>query len=76
MKYLLESHTLQWETPLMAAAKQGHLQALHTLLELGAEADFVPKGRATNGVTALILAAKAGRIEVVKVSKTLDPLEP
>ena len=50
-------------TPLHAAADGGHRGAAAALLQLGAS----PHTRNWNGVTALGLAAMAGRVEVVKV---------
>lgn len=57
------------QTPLMLAAKAGHLDAMKALVESGAD----PKLKAQDDTTLLMAAAGSGHVEVVKYAYELDP---
>jgi|GEM_PF-1272952 len=63
------------ETPLVAAARRGHLDVARTLLKKGAEPDF---RRAPQDTRAVLAAADAGKVEMVEllVHAGADPKAP
>lgn len=57
------------ETPLMAAARQGHMAVVHLLLKNGAN----PRSKDSTGQTPLSYAVKHGREDVAKVLAEVQP---
>jgi ankyrin repeat protein len=57
------------QTPLMLAARTNHLDAMHALVNAGAD----PKLKAQDGSTLLMAAANSGHVEVVQYAYELSP---
>jgi len=57
------------QTPLMIAARNGHVELMHALVGAGAD----PKVKAQDGTTLLIAAAASGHLDVVKYAHELVP---